>query len=218
MLLSLSQSETNAPYRADSPQWVTHASPLVPELPHLAFAPPADSLVIGHIGSLYEGNPFRQFLRACQSIAAQTNKRLRVVRVGSSPELDSVAAQYPAIFDSQGELDEEEAIPVLGSCHILYAMYPQGGRFACFRRTSLPMKLSTYIQAQRPIFAHTPADSGLAQLITKHGVGIVCESNHEQDIQAAVQNIMNAGITRENFEAIRADLMGRNSCTNCVRL
>ena len=82
MLLSLSQSETNAPYRADSPQWVTHASPLVPELPHLAFAPPADSLVIGHIGSLYEGNPFRQFLRACQSIAAQTNKRLRVVRVG----------------------------------------------------------------------------------------------------------------------------------------
>jgi hypothetical protein len=33
-------------------------------------------------------------------------------------------------------------------------------------------------------------------------------SNHEQDIRAAVQNIMNASITRENFEAIRADLMG----------
>ncbi len=44
--------------------------------------------------------------------------------------------------------------------------------------------------------------------LTKHGVGTVCASNHEQDIHAAVQNIMNASITRENFEAIRADLMG----------
>jgi hypothetical protein len=42
----------------------------------------------------------------------------------------------------------------------------------------------------------------------KNGVGAGCASNHEQDIQAAVQNMTNASITRENFEVIRADLMG----------
>jgi hypothetical protein len=89
-------------------------------------------------------------------------------------------------------------------------MYPHGYRFQGFRRTSLPIKLSTYIQAQRPIFAHTPPDSGLAQLISKYGVGTVCSSDSEDAIQQSIHAILPGKVTRQNFEALRRELMGPN--------
>ena len=89
-------------------------------------------------------------------------------------------------------------------------MYPGGFRFKGFRQTSLPIKLSTYVQAQRPIFAHTPLDSGLAQLIGKYAVGTVCSSHSEEAIQEAIQAMLQAKISRYHFEALRSDLMGPN--------
>lgn len=180
----------------------------LPELPNVNFHPSSDKLTVGHIGSLYHPGPFREFILACRQYAASQNRSLKIVRIGDSPEMDKIETERLAAFENHGELLEKDALPVLATCDFVYAMYPHGFRFQGFRRTSLPIKLSTYIQAQRPIFAHTPADSGLAQLVSKHGVGVVCASNQEPDIRAAVQDIMNAGITRENFEAIRADLMG----------
>jgi hypothetical protein len=180
----------------------------VPELLHLVSEPLPKSLTIGHIGSLYAEAPFRQFLRVCQMLTTRNKRELKVLRIGSSPELDVVAAGCPELFDNRGELDEQQAIPLLGSCQILYAMYPQESRFACFRQTSLPMKLSTYVQAQRPIFAHTPMDSGLARAVSKHGVGTVCSSNRESDIQVSIEELLRTEIDPERFEAIRKDLMG----------
>lgn len=77
-----------------------------------------------------------------------------------------------------------------------------------FLSVSLELLLSTYIQAQRPIFAHTPPDSGLAELMAKDRVGVVCSSDRELDIRNAMQKIAEAKITRENFESIRSDIMG----------
>ena len=122
--------------------------------------------------------------------------------------MDKVASEKPSTFEDHGELREGDALSVLATCDFVYAMYPEGLRFQGFRRTSLPIKLSTYIQAQRPIFAHAPPDSGLAKLISKHGVGTVCSSQSESDIQQAIRTILDGNISRESFEAIRDDLMG----------
>jgi hypothetical protein len=40
-------------------------------------------------------------------------------------------------------------------------MYLAGKKYELFRRTSLPIKVSTYAQAQRPTFAHTPREARL---------------------------------------------------------
>jgi hypothetical protein len=92
-------------------------------------------------------------------------------------------------------------------------MYPDGFRFQGFRRTSLPIKLSTYIQAQRPIFAHTPLDSGLAHLIRQFNVGCVCSSQQETVVAAAIEEMMNTTRTREDFESLREALMGSSQLT-----
>jgi hypothetical protein len=182
----------------------------VSELPRVSPGLAPDTLTVGHIGSVYHAEPFRHFFSACQQVSSKLKCALKVVRIGSSPEIDQLAAANPQVFENCGEQDEEKAIVRLASCDFLYAMYPAGRRFQCFRQTSLPMKLSTYVQGQRPIFAHTPGDSGLAELIEKYGVGTVCSSYNEDAIQQAIQAILQAKITRHHFEALRSDLMGPN--------
>jgi glycosyltransferase involved in cell wall biosynthesis len=180
----------------------------LPGLPELDFHLSDKMLTVGHIGSLYHPDPFRKFVSACRNYAAKQNRSLKIVRIGSSPEMDKIAAENLAAFENYGELPEKDAVPLLATCDFVYAMYPGGFRFQNFRRTSLPIKLSTYIQAQRPIFAHTPPDSGLAQLVHKHGVGTVCSRQSEEVIQQAIGEMLQNKVTRDRFEALRSELMG----------
>jgi hypothetical protein len=180
----------------------------LPELPEMNIHLSEQKMTIGHIGSLYHPEPFQQFVLACRYYAAKQNRSLRIVRIGDSPEMDKIAYKNPGTFEHYGELLEKDALPVLATCDFVYAMYPGGFRYECFRRTSLPIKLSTYIQAQRPIFAHTPNDSGLAQLVRQYSLGKVCSSDRTTDIQQSIQELLNLEIGRGNFEAIRRDLMG----------
>jgi hypothetical protein len=181
----------------------------LPELPEIAFRLSDKILRVGHIGSLYHPDPFRKFILACRTYAATQNISLKIERIGISPEMDQIALENETIFENHGELLEDDALPVLATCNFVYAMYPEGFRFQGFRRTSLPIKISTYIQAQRPIFAHTPADSGLAQLVEKEHVGHVCTRYHPDDIRTCVAKLLEMKISRENFEAARKELMGR---------
>jgi glycosyltransferase involved in cell wall biosynthesis len=181
----------------------------LPELPTVDFHLSKDTLTVGHIGSLYHPDPFRSFLLACRSYASARNRSLKIMRIGDSPEMQKVASENLANFENHGELLEEDALPVLDKCDFVYAMYPDGFRFQGFRRTSMPIKLSTYIQAQRPIFAHTPPDSGLGGLVNKHGIGTVCSSVRESEIRVSLQELLEIQVRRENFEAIREDLMGK---------
>jgi len=87
-------------------------------------------------------------------------------------------------------------------------MYPARGKYELFRRTSLPIKVSTYVQAQRPIFAHTPADSTLACVVTKYKLGAVCMAGIENDIAGDIRTLLRHPVPRENFVRAASDLMG----------
>ncbi len=170
------------------------------ELPEIMFTQAANELRIGHIGSLYHPGPFRQFVKACRKYAGELNRPLKIVRIGISPEMDKIAGENPEIFESRGELEESEALPILANCNFLYAMYPDGFRFQGFRRTSLQIKLSTYIQAQRPIFAHTPSDSNMAKIVDQYRVGRVCRSSDVADLRRSIDGIVDMQVTRSQFE------------------
>ena len=183
----------------------------VPELPGVSSELAPGTFTVGHIGSVYQAEPFRRFFSACQQVSREVKRDFKVVRIGSSPDIDQLASANPQVFENCGEQDEERAITLLASCDFLYAMYPAGHRFRCFRQTSLPMKLSTYIQAQRPIFAHTPSDSGLASIVEKYKIGTVCTSNDEAELHNALQALLEKQIPRARFEEVRLDLMGPES-------
>ena len=180
----------------------------VQPLPQLTASPDPIHLTIGHIGTLYHPQPFLRFVSACKKLAGRGKRSLRIIRIGSSPEMDAIAAADREIFASHGDLSEENAIPLLASCDLLYAMYPAGKEYELFRRTSLPIKVSTYIQAQRPIFAHTPDDSTLACVVAKYKIGSICESVFEDDIAGDIRALLDQSVPRENFERARSGLMG----------
>ena len=123
--------------------------------------------------------------------------------------MNKASEEYPELFENLGDLEESEAIPILANCDFFYAMYPDGFLYKGFRRTSLPIKLSTYIQAQRPIFAHTPDDSNMAKVVRKYGVGTVCTSQKEMELRRSIQELMSLGIGWKQFEAARSGLMGK---------
>jgi hypothetical protein len=180
----------------------------VPGLPEPAVSPETGKLTVGHIGTLYAVEPFRNFVAACKAVAAEQGLELKILRVGSSAQIDAVAAEDPRNFVSLGELAEQDAVRALAACDLCYAMYPQGETFALFRRTSLPIKLSTYVQAQRPVFAHTPRDSTLARAVGGYAIGAVCESNDIAALAKALSRIRSQSVSREAFELIRKELMG----------
>jgi hypothetical protein len=180
------------------------------ELPHLSDARDPSTLTIGHIGTLYRPEPFREFVSACQEIAAEQKRTLRILRIGHSPEMDAIAKDAPNVFQTFGDLSESEAIPLLASCDFLYAMYPSGARYELFRKTSLPIKLSTYLQAQRPILAHTPRDSSLACVVGKYHIGRICESQGQEKIAEDIKSLLAQPVSAAHYELARQELMGRD--------
>jgi hypothetical protein len=180
------------------------------ELPQVKYVPEGNVLRVGHIGSLYHPDPFRNFVNACRECAREQNRTLKIVRIGASSEMDKIAGENPELFESRGEMEEKNAIPILANCDFLYAMYPAGFRFKRFRRTSLPIKLSTYIQAQRPIFAHTPPDSNMAKIVSEYKVGKVCSSDDSNVLKTNIEYVLNSQISRQQFENLRNGLMGES--------
>ena len=180
----------------------------VPSLPELGLSPETGKLTVGHIGTLYAVEPFRKFVAACRQVAAEKGLELRIVRVGSSAQIDLVAGEDPRSFVALGELAEPEAVRALAVCDLCYAMYPEGRTFAAFRQTSLPIKLSTYVQAQRPVFAHAPGDSTLARAVGGYAIGSVCETSQVAALAKTLSAVRSQDVPREAFERIRKELMG----------
>ena len=195
-----------------NPKYGAHCFALykyLPALPRMTAHLPGETLRIGHIGSLYQAAPFRQFVLACREFAALLHRPVTIVRIGTSPQMDEVAAENRVSFENHGEIPEHQAVAILATCDFAYSMYPRGFRFQGFRRNSLPIKLSTYIQAQRPIFAHTPLDSGLAELVSKFNVGLVCSCDRPEAIRDCLGQFWQMKVQRQAFEDLRNVLMGR---------
>ena len=113
-----------------------------------------------------------------------------------------------AMLERIQAMAEAEAIPILGQCDFVYAMYPFEEKCRVFRGTSFPTKLSTYVQSQRPIFAHTPEDSTLADFVLTHELGIVCSALHPHEVARDVARIQAIPVPRDRFEAARAQVYG----------
>ena len=124
--------------------------------------------------------------------------------------MDKIAAENQEIFESCGELEEPNALPILANCDFLYAMYPAGHPYRGFRRLSLPIKLSTYIQAQRPIFAQTPEDSSLAKIVSQYRIGSLCNSDEQIRLRETIRAVLSSQVKREQFELVRSELMGED--------
>lgn len=175
------------------------------------FARIKNELHVGHIGSIYSYSQFTSFLRGADIYCRKKGLNLVLKLIGKQSWPASRFAQYLSPGASVcllGEMQEEEAIARLAGCDFVYAAYPFGHALRVFRQTSLPTKLSTYIQAQRPIFAHTPMDSTLADATTQFQTGVICPYSGVEAIAQHIARIENLVIRTDNFENFREKIFG----------
>ncbi len=135
----------------------------VAALPQLSALPDPSHLTIGHIGTLYHPQPFVQFLSACKKLAQAQKRILRIIRIGALPEMNAIAARDREIFPSHGDLSEENAIPLLAACDLLYASI-QGEKStnysavpACRSKSPLICRHSGQSSRTLLLTAHSPA-------------------------------------------------------------
>jgi hypothetical protein len=178
--------------------------PSLPKRQHLS-----GSIRVGHIGSIYDRRDFSAFLSALRTWTSKHMLKLNLVVVGFSGSTQWLIENARAdSCEAIPSMVEDAAIATLNQCDFVYAMYPFAKAARTFRQTSLPTKLSTYVQVQRPIFAHTPADSTLAEIVNRFNTGIVAASVREQDLADAISSIMSIDIPPTAFERMRDAIFG----------
>ncbi|MFB2898172.1 hypothetical protein ACE1CI_35090 [Aerosakkonemataceae cyanobacterium BLCC-F50] len=188
--------------------------PYVPSLP--TFEPislDANSLTVGHIGTIYSLPEFRLFCQALQEYAKSKGLNAQLITIGLARKYATIIEEFPELIYDIPQLTEAEAIQHLYKCNFLYAMYPFNQASAIFRQTSLPTKLTTYIQAQRPIFAHTIADSSLASVVREYNLGLLCDRLDISNLTKAIEQMRNYELSSNCFENARAALYGYDNVT-----
>jgi len=97
-----------------------------------------------------------------------------------------------------GHVTESDAVPLLRECFALDLNYPFGSRDAVLRRTSFPTKLSTYVQAGRPLLLHSPTDSSVMPLVDDSGFAAVWSNNDPERGAEALLELWNRPANHES--------------------
>ncbi|WP_026734487.1 glycosyltransferase [Fischerella sp. PCC 9605] len=187
----------------------------LPSLPKLESKPSEqNTLVVGHIGSIYSADEFRLFCQALENYGKQQKLSVKFIVIGADRRF--LPTDFSELIVDIPQLTENEAIAKLAQCHFMYAMYPFDNAFAIFRQTSLPTKVTTYIQVQRPILAHTPTDSSLAEIVNTHRLGITTEALSVADLTEAIARICEYKLSDRAFELAHNGLFGMENVNRMV--
>jgi hypothetical protein len=153
-------------------------------------------LQIGVLGSTYSYEQLPILARAVSLAAQQLNVKPRILVVGKSYGERLQAEMGSAMsVEVTGHIAEANAVVRLRECFLLHLNYPFGRRDAVLRQTSFPTKLSTYIQAARPLLLHVPDDSSVMPLVDSDGYASAWTSN---DPERGAEVILNAWRRGEN--------------------
>lgn len=183
--------------------------PFLPALaPAAEFIATAAGIVVGFCGNLYAEKEMVQFCSALHRYGLDKGLRTEIRIFGETVKGELLRKRFPAMIVSRPTLPEPLLIQELSQCDFLYAMYPFSQSAELFRRTSVQQKVTVYLQAQRPIFAHTPTDSSLATAVNHYKLGVVCSSNIPAEIQQAIENLRAKSIHNHDYADAREKMYG----------
>jgi hypothetical protein len=194
---------------------VVAALPAAPPRPELG-----DEIRIGHLGSIYAPDEWHALLRALRDVAAEQGRKAKMLMIGLAARYHALPPELADLVELVPELPEARAVERLFSCHAVYAMYPFDDRSAVFRRTSLPTKLTAYVQAQRPILAHSPPGSSLLEIVEGHGLGVPCTSGGRAELTTALRAILRHEVAPGTYERAREEVYGLSNAERlgaCLR-
>jgi hypothetical protein len=110
----------------------------------------------------------------------------RILHLGHLPDhlLDSPD------LDVTGWIPEGEFIQQLARMSIGFLNWPFEPQYAETGRTSFPLKIHSYIQAQVPMLALGPAGSAVARFVQDYGCGVVCASASAHELADCLKRFL----------------------------
>jgi hypothetical protein len=167
-----------------------------------------DGLAVGHVGSVYSSGELWSFAEALKSFCQETGERAVIRLWGCNIRVENVPQQLRAYFELLPDASEKEVVAGLRQCSFVYAMYPFGRALRRFTQTSLPTKLSTYVLAQRPILAHGPSESSLADFMRETKLGVCWDSTKSSAGTVAIAAVLKMQPPRDLWESARSEYFG----------
>lgn len=152
-------------------------------------------LVVGHIGSIYKNSDLAEFLSLLANYGKLKGIKVVLNMWGYHASKKDIPDKFKDLIKINDHLSEDKAIIELSKCNFVYSMYPQNAQLQIFGKTSLPTKLTSYVQACRPIFGHGPSDSTLADFLKDTDTGVMWTSNN---IEKGLELIEKLRTTRDN--------------------
>lgn len=185
-----------------------------------AVTPPRDPrrLTLGHIGAIYSAREFETMLHALKRAAAELGREPAGCFIGLLPRYRPLVEQLGIAVEMPDWLNESEAVQRLARCDFVYAMYPFDRRSEVFVRTSLPTKLTTYVQAGRPVLAHAPNESTLARTVVRFGIGVACGENTVEAVAQGIARAATVECAPARFEELRSAFYGTDNATRLEAL
>lgn len=166
---------------------------------------------IGHIGRLYKKSSLIAMIKLLKKFYDPKGITPVVKLWGCHLHSESLPSFLRGNVCFYPTASEDEVIPQLANCDILYAMYPLEKRLEVFAQTSLPTKLTSYLQAGRPILAHCPQNSTLAEYINTTGLGVIWKSDNETEGMAALAKLSVINLTEEQLLNAKDRYFGENN-------
>ncbi len=158
---------------------------------------------VGHVGAFYSDPEVFAFVEALKSVASTDGIQFRLTNYGRlSPLTTALKKDFPDLIENAGDLSEDEVVRRFQRTAFVYSMYSFASRHRLFRETSQPTKISTYLMAARPIFAHCPNGSSTIDMLSRFNLGVCAPTMEKRGLIDGIRRILDFRFERE--EAARA--------------
>jgi hypothetical protein len=175
-------------------------------------------LDVGHIGSIYDKRDFLDFLTILKKFGHLKGKELVLHMWGCHLGINDIPTNLQASVRLHTALPEHLVLPELARCVFVYSMYPTSDRLRCFSKTSLPTKLTSYVQAGRPIFGQGPSDSTLAEFLLTTNTGVFWNSRNREGGMQALENIFSLRPSLQQWQNAREQYFGEKNLATMRRV
>jgi hypothetical protein len=177
-----------------------------------------DKVIVGHAGSLYATAEFVAFAKALAEYAQESQRLAEIKMWGTSLKGGQLPGEIRKIVTILPACDEQKLVHGLSRCHFLYAMYPFRRSLRIFTQTSLPTKLSSYVQAQRPVLGHGPVESTLAAFLQDTQTGVMWSNTQVQYGVQSIRCLMQQSIDRRQWERVQDLYYGKSNVNAMVQV
>jgi len=192
--------------------------PMIPKgLPNLD-KPQEETFTAGHVGSLYSKKEFFRFADALLSFGIRNKRGVAIKMWGANLEARDLPDKLRGLVHFAPSCEEAEVVGKLSRCHFVYAMYPLESRLKRFVTTSFPTKLSTYVQAQRPILGHTPQISTLATFLSRTGTGVVWSDMARETGEKAINAALALNLGNGRWQCAYEQYYGETNAVKMVKV